>query len=89
MGLSVTVRNRKGTKILGSVSRATGIFVGIRGNVGASFGGVKSRPTFFLDQMEDEVTKIQFVGRSDLEAALSLNHPQKRQLPLARSHSRP
>lgn len=66
-----------------------GIFVGIRGNVGASFGGVKSRPTFFLDQMEDEVTKIQFVGRSDLEAALSLNHPQKRQLPLARSHSRP
>lgn len=50
---------------------------------------MKSRPTFFLDQMEDEVTKIQFVGRSDLEAALSLNHPQKRQLPLARSHSRP
>lgn len=87
MGRSVTVRNRKGTKILGSVSRA--IFVRIRGNVGASFGGVKSRPTFFLDQMEDEVTKIQFVGRSDLEAALSLNHPQKRQLPLARSHSRP
>lgn len=45
------------------------------GNVGASF--VKSCRIFSLDQMEDEVTKIQFVGRSDLEAALSLNHPQK------------
>lgn len=43
--------------------------------LGASF--VKSCRIFSLDQMEDEVTKIQFVGRSDLEAALSLNHPQK------------